>query len=82
MKHLITFAAVVLSMTLFLSAGCSNDSASQKSDQEQTQKLSEKGKMDMSGEIPPAPGDEEAIEKQEQKDEPVQKQTQKQSQKS
>ena len=89
MKHFVALTSVALGVALFLSAGCnvqfSGQVSRQKEEQNQSQQEAseadfpkgDKGKMEQFGEVPPAPGDEEAVQKQE----PVQKQSQKQTQK-
>ena len=95
MQRFSTFASIMLCSVLFLTVGCGMDHSQPKAEQSGEQAVEteaekgEKGKFEMSEEVPPAPGDEELAQKQTQKqqepvqkqeqEEPAQKQTQKQA---
>ena len=94
MKRYFAFTAVVLFSMLFLTNGCdkfrtSDSGKEMKQSVEMETEEGEKGKFEMSEEVPPAPGEEELAQKQEQQEsvqkqtkkqqEPIQKQTQKQA---
>ena len=88
MKRLIAaLAAVTFSASLFLTTGCDNikfpglKPILGQSEEESTGKSDEKGKFEMTEEVPPAPGDEQFISQNQGKVDSDQKQDQKQTQK-